>query len=89
MVVEDLSPALAEFGQTCTISGGTVDGIFDAQYERALGMIDSTGPALTIRTDDWPGVARGDSVTIASVAYTVLTPEPDGTGVTVLRLQRA
>ncbi len=89
MIVEDLTAFFGDFAQTCTIAGGTVTGIFDAPYERSLGMVDSSGPVLTIRAADWPDVARGDSVTIDATEYSVLGIEPDGTGVTVLRLQRS
>lgn len=88
MVSEDLDPFFAEFGQACTISGGSVLGIFDAQYDRALEFADSAGPVLTIQSADWPAVARGSSVTVASTAYTVIGIEPDGAGITRLRLQR-
>lgn len=88
MVSEDLDPFFAEFGQACTISGGSVLGIFDSQYDRALEFADSAGPVLTIQSADWPTVARGSSVTVASTAYTVIGIEPDGTGITRLRLQR-
>jgi len=88
VVVEDLAPYFAAFGQDCTIAGGTIVGIFDSQYDRALGIVDSSTPVLTIKTSDWSSVSRGASVTVASVAYTVTGIEPDGTGITLLRLQR-
>ncbi len=88
MVSEDLVPFFAEFGQACAIAGGSVTGIFDAQPQQAFGLVDASGPALTIRSSDWASVTRGESVTVAAVAYTVIGIEPDGTGITILRLQR-
>ncbi|HND53636.1 MAG TPA: hypothetical protein PLV92_14605 [Pirellulaceae bacterium] len=72
-----------------SIGADTVPVIFDAQYDRALEFADSAGPVLTIQSADWPAVARGSSVTVASTAYTVIGIEPDGAGITRLRLQRA
>ncbi len=89
MVSEDLAPYFAEFGVSAAISGGSLQGIFDARPGQAFGYVDTVGPTFTFATAGWPAVARGAAITIASVAYTVTGIEPDGTGVTVVTLQRA
>jgi hypothetical protein len=75
---------------TYTPAGGsakTVNGIFDARYFEALG-IDGTQPAFTCVASDVPDAARGDALVIDSVDYKVSGVEPDGTGLTVLRLEK-
>lgn len=89
MVSEDLAPYFAEFGVSATIAAGSLQGIFDARPGQAFGFVDTVGPTFTFATAGWPAVARGAAITIASVAYTVTGIEPDGTGVTVVTLQRA
>ncbi len=89
MVSEDLAPYFAEFGVSATIAAGALQGIFDARPGQAFGFVDTVGPTFTFATAGWPAVARGAAITIASVAYTVTGIEPDGTGVTVVTLQRA
>lgn len=70
-----------------SIDGGAlVPGIFDAAYADELGIA-GTGPVLRINTADAPSVAQGSTVEIGADSYTVINPEPDGTGMTQLRLQ--
>lgn len=89
-----------EFGVTVayrkkgTATDLTLTGIFDAEHSvGAIGEgleIASVAPQVLLRTSDLPsGAGDGDSVTIDSVAYRVRFKEPDGTGMTVLKLEKA
>jgi hypothetical protein len=84
----DVALMLKDFGQSITLNGSTVQAIFDNAYTGMLGM-ESSGPALTVASSDVAGVEQGHAVVVGSANYTVVTVEPDGTGVTVLRLQEA
>lgn len=86
-VLARLSNAQADFGS------GAVNCLFDNAYVRAdvgpLGM-DSTGPAITdVATSDVPASPRGKSVTVDGVAYKIAGHEPDGTGLSVVLLEKA
>ena len=63
---------LAEFGQTVTWGSYSGKGILDMPSEIiAGGMVLTTDYQLTVKTSDFPGIIRGDTVTIASSSYTV------------------
>lgn len=84
----------AEFAVRVTVGTGTAavarSGIFDAGYlEAAGGQVQTVGPALTMRSADVAGVAMFGAVSVGTTAYRVVGIEPDGTGVTVLRLELA
>ena len=77
-----------DFGVVATIGAATVTGIFDVPTAEAFGML-GTDPTFTCAAADVPGIAAGQAVTINAVAYTVTAVRPDGTGVTVLTLDKA
>ena len=77
-----------DFGTAATIGAATVIGIFDVPTAEAFGML-GTYPTFTCAAADVPGIAAGQAVTINAVAYTVTAVRPDGTGVTVLTLEKA
>lgn len=85
---EDLAPYFADFGIDATVGGVSVRGIFDAAYAAPLGMA-SSAPALTISAAAAPAVAEGDAVVIGATSYAVTAVEPDGTGMTLLRLRES
>ena len=73
-------------------SASTVKGIFDNGYS-AIDMggqvaVASVEPQFMCRTADVSSAAEGDALTIDSVAYTLRRVEDDGTGMTVLFLER-
>lgn len=92
MFVEDLAPffdTVTGFAQACTFSNGvTADCIFDNGYAEALQGAGTT-PTLTAATSTVATVVRGNTVTVNSVSYAVANVEADGTGVTILVLERA
>lgn len=103
MPVESDSDRLAfldadEFGVSVTYTpagGAALDpfpGIFDAEHQLAgLGGVDvaSVSPQVMVRETDLPaGYGDGDEISIGAVAYIVRFPEPDGTGMVTLRLEK-
>ena len=90
--VEDISVFLADFGVLVTLGSGQVRAIFDNGHARAevgyAGMA-GTQPMLTLATADVPTSPLGLSVTVGSVSYQVAAHEPDGTGISILLLERA
>lgn len=88
-----------DFGVAATwVSAGgsaTVNGIFDAEYQLLTTALLDEGqegatPVLHCRTADIPAdAAHGDTVTIDSTDYTAVEFKPDGTGMSLVRLQEA
>jgi len=71
-----------------TIGAATVVGLFDADYRDVLGVAGS-GPQIVVRDVDIPGITQGAAVTIGATGYTVTAIEPDGGGLTTLKLQES
>ena len=71
------------------LAGLPVQGIFDAEYlEVDMGSgIQSSGPALTLPSANVPANSGGAAVTVNGKTYKVVESQPDGTGMTVLRLR--
>ena len=84
-----------DFGVTATYSRGvttsSVIGIFDNLYvtvDIAEVGYASAEPEFLMQSSQVPsGAVQGDTLTIDATAYIVRNIEPDGTGVTRLRLQ--
>jgi hypothetical protein len=81
---------------TFTPAGGeaaTVKGIYtEAHRAMSFGPIEvsSSYPTFGVMTEDVPGVARGDALTVSGTAYTVRDVQADEPGgVTVLELEVA
>jgi hypothetical protein len=73
-------------------AGGTADdipGIFENGY-RAFDLggvaVESNQPELSVKTSDLTSPARGDTVEIDDITYTVRDIRPDNEGLTVLVL---
>ena len=82
---------LQALGQVVTVAGQSVQAVFDNGF--ALGSVGigmaGTQPTLRLRTADVAADPVGQAVSVNAVAYTVAAHEPDGTGVSVLMLERA
>lgn len=88
-----------EFGVTATYTPGvgsavTLSGVFDEPTEQRFDGpgLDVSMPTLLVRTADLPGSIApgertGDIVTIGARNFEPRTAEPDGTGMTLLRLE--
>lgn len=86
--IEDRAPFFADFGIAATLNGASVTGIFDDAYGEAFGgMVMGSGPMF--RCQSSAGHAAGQALVIGATTYTVTGVEPDGTGLTVLRLDKA
>lgn len=89
---EDLDAYLTAFGETVTVGGTDITAIVDTEYSALnLGIgIESSDPQITCKTSDVSSAQHGTAVTMRSASYTVSgPPEPDGTGMTVLKLEEA
>jgi hypothetical protein len=88
---EDLSAFFGDFAVTVKlINGSTIKGIIDAPFV-SVGegaAVESSAVSLIVKTSDVSTVEYGDLLEIADVEYAARGNEPDGLGVTVLRLER-
>ena len=104
MFQEDLHIFVDEFGENIsfTLSDNTIlntyddekplKGIFDNTFLNAeLGnvMMPMPNPTLTCVTADITAVKLGDIVTVENINYSIsYEPQPDGTGMTLLELDK-
>lgn len=81
-----------DFGTAATYSGATINGIFDNETvpmdAGGTAQVHQQQPRFTCRTTDVSGVASGDTITISAVDYNIVAWIHDGTGVTVLQLEK-
>lgn len=72
-----------ELADAVIINSTTINGIWDNDYLEALDIA-GTSPAFTCDADDLaaiiPAVARGTTLTRASVNYTITNIKPDNNG---------
>ena len=88
-VTNDIAEMLADFGESIMISGTTLTGIFQNEYEAAslYGLdIDSASPVLVCRSVDATDLAINAMVERSGAYYYIKSIQPDGTGATVLVL---
>ena len=67
----------------------TIIGLFDAPFEAVsvlTGSVELTSPQATVKTADTVDLRHGDWLEVGATAYRIVGIQPDGTGVTVLRL---
>lgn len=88
MFVEDLAPFTADFGADATLAGATVRAIFDDPGASDLD-ISHRLPQVQIRTEDVPAQYAGASLVGPWGSFTVREHIPDGTGMSLLLLDRA
>lgn len=93
---EVLRAALSDFGEPAAINGGRLTVLYSPAgsmrwtREEEVLVQQPTAEALTAEVealDIVPG-PRGDRLTIAGIAYTVLAIDPDGEGGSLMTLQR-
>jgi len=91
-MVEDLSLFIDvdEFGSRAVLDNVAVTGIFDNGAREALaGMVTVQDPTFTMPSADCARARRGSPLRVIDQGqYLVQEIEPDGTGVTVLRLSK-
>lgn len=69
-------------------TGATINGILEATYDEALGRVQASKPEFLCRTADVPAAAHGQTLTIGAQVYKICGVEPDGTGLTLLKLEK-
>lgn len=89
-IVSDFFKA-SEFAESVTLAGFPVVAIFDSAYE--FGDVGGTGmasvaPVLTLATSNVPANPVGVIAIVQSISYRIAAHEPDGTGVSMLMLER-
>jgi hypothetical protein len=88
---EDLTAFFGDFAVDVTVSAGsTFKAIIDAPFV-SVGDgagVESSALSLIAQTEDVDDLAHGEILEIADVEYVVRGIEPDGLGVTMLRLER-
>lgn len=93
MFAEDLSIFFSlDTPGSATANTGGADFVvlMDNGYQAALaGFVESTAPSCMARTSDVAALVQGSAITIATVAYKVVSVQPDGFGVTTLQLELA
>lgn len=80
-----------EFASLATLDGQEVRGIFDNGYqafEVSSGAF-ATGPVFLMPTSELPANAVGLTLVLGAESWKVVEIEPDGTGLTLLRLRKA
>lgn len=79
-----------DFGTSAVYSGSgaTIKGILDAEYNEAMGRVQASQPVFACATTDVASATHGQTLTIGATVYKIVGVEPDGTGMTVLRLER-
>lgn len=89
MFTENLATFFADFGVNATLGGVAVRGVFDNGFVDAGGLgAYGTAPVFTCPTAVLAGVAVGGAATIQGTDYTIVGIEPDGTGMSLVRLER-
>lgn len=87
---------LNAFGEDVTVdpngSASPVRAVFDAGYLRIDGIgitpTSSVSPELTVRDSDITEVTTGTTIAVKGVNYTVDDIQPDGNGMTVLKIKK-
>ncbi len=77
---------------TGTLGGIAVSGIFDNAYQLAgVGGngFASSQPSYALPSSSLTGDPTGLALVVNAISYTVVAAEPDGTGITVLMLEKA
>lgn len=87
---EDLAPFFetAEFATAATLDGASVAGIFDNAYIDSLGLA-SRAPMFTLPTASASTATQASVLILDGTSYRVTSVQPDGTGVTMLTLERS
>jgi hypothetical protein len=89
MFAENFSTFFKDFGVQATLGLASVRGVFDNAFVDAGGLgAYGTQPIFTCASADLAGVQVGQSATVQATAYRIVGIEPDGTGVSVVRLER-
>jgi hypothetical protein len=88
----DVIFTVEDFATVATYSGASINGIFDNETvpmdAGGTAQVHQEQPRFTCRTIDVSGLASGDTITINAITYNIVAWIHDGTGVTVLQLEK-
>jgi hypothetical protein len=88
MLTQDHSIFYADFGVDATLAGAPVRGYYRAQGREGAGAA-ATDPTFELPTASVPATAYGATLVVPSEgAFIVREHLPDGTGISVLTLQK-
>lgn len=83
---------IEDFAVSAIYGGSTITGIFDNETvpmdAGGTAQVHQEQPRFTCRTTDVSSVASGDTITINAITYNIVAWIHDGTGVTVLQLEK-
>jgi hypothetical protein len=82
---------LQALGKVVTVAGQSVQAVFDNGFSLGsvgIGMA-GTQPTLRMLTADLPADPVGQTAVVGAVNYLIAAHEPDGTGLSLLMLERA
>lgn len=83
---------LEEFAVSVIYDGGTINGVFDNETvpvdAGGFVQVHQEQPRLTCRTADVPSIAEDQAMVIGLVDYVVKAWVHDGTGVTIVQLEK-
>ena len=88
--LEDWGDTAASFGDTSAGFSVTIRALLSkAYFAESIGdqTVESSQPVALVRSSDVPSVVQGDTLTISSVAYTIVEVQPDNESMTQLRLR--
>lgn len=72
-----------------SIGASNVPGLLMNTYSEGFGIVGGSQPVLRCASADVATVVEGTAITIGGVSYTACAVEPDGTGITLIRLEKA
>ena len=89
-MIEHLDAFFTAFAVDCLSGAYAFRGHLDRDYANTLGIANAA-PILHAQSVDVTAgaIVTGGAITVDSVAYTVREIRPDGTGITILVLERA
>ena len=92
--IENLDPFFSDWGETVIVDGAfPLTAIFNDDFQPLDSdylTVSSSSPQIDVQSADVArlGIVRGTIITIQGTDYSVHDLQPDGTGISVLRLHR-
>lgn len=87
MFTEPLDVFFTDFAELITVNSVEVQAIFDAAYTIGLDVA-SVKPVARVKSADVAAAAVGHTAVVRGISYRVADMQPDGTGTTLLELER-
>ena len=84
----DMPVFFSDFGVAATLDGGAVRGVFDSEYMQAFDGMAGTTSMFRLPSTSAASATTSSVLVVGAASYRVRSVQPDGTGVTVLMLER-